>query len=327
MVKIAFWGLGSIAKQHIVNLSEVLKDRDTVFQIDVIRHDDKPVEDAGIRRLITDVYTEQQAGNKKYDIIFITNPTAMHYKTIQRCVSLAEHLFIEKPVFDRCGVDICGLALKESSVYYVACPLRYTAVLQYVRQNIDLDRVYSARAISSSYLPGWRPGTDYRNTYSAKRALGGGVAIDLIHEWDYLVSLFGLPEQVLYAGGRYSSLEIDSDDLAAYIGIYKDKLVEVHLDYFGRQSTRELVLFTAEDTVVADLVNNRVCFQRQGTVIDLPEERTSYQKRELAHFLDIIEGKCENDNNIAHALEVLRIAQIENQKHHTIIKANKEQEG
>ncbi|MDE5966252.1 MAG: Gfo/Idh/MocA family oxidoreductase [Lachnospiraceae bacterium] len=317
-MKIAFWGLGSIAKQHIVNLSEVLKDRGTDFQIDVIRHCDKPVADDRIRRLVTDVYTEQQAENKKYDIIFITNPTAMHYKTIQRCVGLAEHMFIEKPVFDRCGVNVEGLSLKKSSVYYVACPLRYTAVLQYVRQNIDLGSVYSARAISSSYLPAWRPGTDYRDTYSAKRALGGGVAIDLIHEWDYLVSLFGLPQQVLYAGGRYSSLEIDSDDLAAYIGIYKDKLVEVHLDYFGREAIRELILFTAEDTVVADLVNSRVCFRHQGTVVDLPEERTVYQKRELAHFLDIIEGKCENDNSIAHALEVLKIAEIGNQQGNTI---------
>lgn len=314
MMKIAFWGLGSIAKQHIMNLNEVLKGRGTDFQIDVIRHCDKSVTDDRIRRLVTDVYTVQQVGNKKYDIIFITNPTAMHYNTIQRCVSLAKHLFIEKPVFEQCEVDIAGLSLKESSVYYVACPLRYTAVLQYVRQKVDLGRVYSARAISSSYLPAWRPGTDYRDTYSAKKALGGGVAIDLIHEWDYLVSLFGLPEQVLYAGGRYSSLEIDSDDLAAYIGIYKDKLVEVHLDYFGRESIRELILFTAEDTVVADLVNSRVCFQHQGVVIDLPEERCAYQKRELAHFLDIVEGRCENDNSIAHALEVLKIAKIGSQR-------------
>lgn len=45
-----------------------------------------------------------------------------------------------------------------------------------------------------------------------------------------------------------------------------------------------------------------------GVAIDLPEERTAYQKRELAHFLDIIERKCENDNSIANALEVLKIA-------------------
>ncbi len=308
MMKIAFWGLGSIAKQHIVNLCEVLKDRGVNFQIDVIRHSYKPIADAGIRQLVANVYTEQQVGDKVYDIIFITNPTALHYKTIQKCVHFAEHLFIEKPIFERCGLNLGALAFKKSSVYYVACPLRYTAVLQYVNQHIDLSRVYSARAISSSYLPEWRHGVDYRATYSAQKNLGGGVAVDLIHEWDYLISLFGFPEKVLYAGGRYSSLEIDSDDLASYIGIYRDKLVEVHLDYFGRKTIRELMLFTEDDTIVADIANSSICYWKKNTVIDLPEERKAAQKRELIHFLDIIDGKCENDNSVEHALEVLKIA-------------------
>ena len=62
---------------------------------------------------------------------------------------------------------------------------------QYVKNNVDLSKVYSARAISSSYLPDWRPGQDYRTTYSAHKDMGGGVSIDLIHEWDYLSWLFG----------------------------------------------------------------------------------------------------------------------------------------
>ena len=56
--------------------------------------------------------------------------------------------------------------------------------------------VYSARVLCSSYLPGWRPGVDYRTVYSAHKDMGGGVTIDLIHEWDYLVELFGKPEKM-----------------------------------------------------------------------------------------------------------------------------------
>lgn len=75
---------------------------------------------------------------------------------------------------------------------------------------------------------------DYRTVYSAHKDMGGGVTIDLIHEWDYLVELFGKPEKMYNFKGTYSHLEIDSDDLSVYIAQYPTLLCEVHLDYFGR---------------------------------------------------------------------------------------------
>lgn len=79
--------------------------------------------------------------------------------------------------------------------------------------------------------------------YSAHKALGGGVTIDLIHEWDYLVDLFGVPETICNIHGKYSDLEIDSDDLSIYIAQYPTLLAEVHLDYFGRTYRRSIELF------------------------------------------------------------------------------------
>ena len=84
---------------------------------------------------------------------------------------------------------------------------------------------------------------DYRTVYSARKALGGGVTIDLIHEWDYLVELFGVPEKLYNFKGTYSELEIDSDDLSVYIAKYPTLLAEVHLDYFGRGYRRSIELF------------------------------------------------------------------------------------
>lgn len=307
MLKIAFWGLGSIARRHIVNLSEILEERHEIYQIDIIRHSNNELPH-DIEKVVKNVYLENQLKDKKYDIIFITNPTSLHYETIKKCVKYAKHLFIEKPVFDRCDIDVSSLELNEDSVYYVACPLRYTSVLQYVKNKVDLSQVFSVRAISSSYLPDWRPGIDYRETYSARKDLGGGVSIDLIHEWDYLTALFGLPEQVIYVGGTYSKLEINSEDLAVYIGMYPDKIVELHLDYFGRKVVREMMLFTADDTIVVDIANSKVIYQKRNEVIDLSEERNCFQKRELIHFLDIIQKKNENDNSIENALKILKIA-------------------
>lgn len=308
MRKIAFVGVGSIAVRHIKNLAEIFIQRNEKFQIDVFRHIKREIEDTSAKVFVSNVYSEDELYDKQYDIIFITNPTALHFETIKKCVSYSKHMFIEKPVFDNCGENINNLNLQESSVYYVACPLRYTTVLQYIIENIDMNEVYSARAISTSYLPDWRPGTDYRNTYSAHKNLGGGVAVDLIHEWDYLTELFGMPRHVYYSGGKFSHLEIDSDDLAVYIGVYDKLLVELHLDYFGRSVERKLTLYMRDEVIEADIENSRITYLVSGKIIHLPEDRDEYQKRELLHFLDIVDGKCSNDNSVKHALDVLKIA-------------------
>lgn len=309
-MRIGFWGLGSIAKRHIKNLVSVLDARNVTYSIDVYRHSTRIIEDKDISALVSNAYLESEleSNGTEYDIFFITNPTSMHFDAIKRCVPYTRHMFIEKPVFDDCYVELSDLELDDNSVYYVACPLRYTAVLQYIKNNLELKDVYAVRAISSSYLPEWRPGVDYRNTYSAHKNLGGGVAIDLIHEWDYLSSFFGIPNKVVYAGGTFSDLEIDSDDLATYIGVYADKIIEVHLDYFGRKTVRECMLFTKYDTIVADLTNSQIRYLESRKLIDLKEDRNQFQKRELEHFLDIVEGKIANDSTIEHAINVLKIA-------------------
>lgn len=307
-MRVAFWGLGSIAKRHIRNIYTILKQRGDTPEIDVFRHEKQAIQEDDIRKMVTNVYSQNELEDKYYDIIFVTNPTAQHFETIKMCVPHASHMFIEKPVFEKCSENIADLKLKQNSVYYVACPLRYTSVIQYIKNNIDLSSVFSVRAISSSYLPDWRQGTDYRKTYSAHKELGGGVAIDLIHEWDYLTDLFGMPEKVLYVGGKFSDLDIDSDDLAVYTGVYKKRIIELHLDYFGRKTVRELTLYTSEDVIRADLVNGKINYLKSGETVDVHEERDNYQKRELQHFLDIVDGKVINDSTVDHAVKVLKIA-------------------
>lgn len=311
ILKIAFVGVGSIANRHIVNLHALLLSRGMDHEIDVYRRGASAIDDPSVAGAVSHVYADTEVGQRDYDILFITNPTSMHYETLRHWCPHAKHMFIEKPVFDRLDCDIRALPLRADGVYYVACPLRYNAVLQYARQNIDMDRVFSARAICSSYLPEWRPGTDYRTCYSAHKDMGGGVAIDLVHEWDYLTWLMGFPQRVSYFGGTYSQLEIDSDDLAVYMAQYPRRIVELHLDYFGRKNQRTLQLFTAENVITLDLRAGTVSYEGDGLcrTLQLDAARNQFQTAELAHFLDIVQGRVPNDNTLENALRVLRLAQ------------------
>ena len=310
--KIAFVGLGSIATRHLKNVAAFLSNRGDAYSIDLYRSQMRPLPEE-LQSLVSKVYlySDEIPADRQYDVVFVTNPTSMHYETLEKFCKNTRSFFIEKPVFDSTSVDESIFEKLSGIMCYVACPLRYNAVLQYVKKNVDLDRVYSARAISSSYLPDWRPGQDYRKTYSAHKDMGGGVSIDLIHEWDYLFWLFGMPTECNQMISKVSNLEIDSDDLAIYIGRNEKTIFELHLDYFGRQTIRTLDLFTEDDTIHCDLISGTVSYLKEGKTVKLESERNAFQMKEIEHFFEIINNKTDNDSTPEHAYRVLKIAKGE----------------
>lgn len=308
-LKVCFVGIGSIARRHIRNLRVICNERGIDLKIDAVRRS-TAADQKDDELQLGSAYKGYSEIDSEYDAVFITNPTEYHIETLKSMMKYGRNFFIEKPVSSVSQIEETeNLRLKKDAVYYVACPLRYNAVIQYLKENVDFGKVISIRSISSSYLPEWRPGTDYRQTYSARKSLGGGVSIDLIHEWDYLTFLIGMPQKMFYLCGKKSALEIDSEDYAIYIAEYEDKIVELHLDYFGRKTIRQVMLLTDEDTICGDLVNNRIEFMKTGEIIDFHEKRDDYQIRELTHFLDMIEGRAKSDSDIGHAVEVLKLTQ------------------
>lgn len=301
--KVLFVGVGSIARRHIKNLLS-LEEQGYRFVIDAYRRNGGEAE--GVRSVYKNIADVPDG----YDAVFITNPTEYHLQTLAQFHDKGKNFFIEKPVVS-VGQIAEGLQfpLKKDALYYVACPLRYNAVIQYFSRIVDSKDVVSIRCISSSYLPDWRPGQDYRDTYSAHRDMGGGVSIDLIHEWDYITYLFGWPEKAAAFIGKKSDLEIDSDDYAIYIAEFPDKIAELHLDYFGRKTLREMQLITKNDTIIGDIANNKVHYLRENKVIDFREERDDFQKRELVHFFDMLAGKAEKEDGFVHGLRVLQLTQ------------------
>lgn len=308
-LNVCFVGVGSIARRHIKNMRVICSEKRINLNIDAVRR--SPVADTNDNKLLfRKVYTDYDEMDSDYDVIFITNPTEYHIESLKNTMEHGKNFFIEKPISSLKQIEkVENLKLKEDSIYYVACPLRYNAVIQYMKKNVDFSKAISIRSISSSYLPEWRPGIDYRQTYSASKKLGGGVSTDLIHEWDYLTFLIGMPRKVFHMCGKKSALEIDCEDYAIYIAEYMDKIVELHLDYFGRKTIRQIMILTDEDTICGDIANNRIEFMRTGETIDFHEMRDDYQIRELAHFLDMIEGRVEPESSIKHAVKVLNLTQ------------------
>ena len=308
-----FIGLGSIGSRHLKNLHTICAERGITLAADALRSSlNRPLR-PGVAELLRAQFTalDDPAARGHYDLAFITNPTSLHAETLQSLRGRAGALFIEKPIFsaDQAGLDPAAL-LDPGQKAYVAAPMRWCGVMLALKKRLEAGvdgRPYCARVLCSSYLPDWRPGVDYRTVYSAHKAMGGGVTIDLIHEWDYLVDLFGAPERLYNLRGQYSELEIDSDDVSLYIAQYPGMLAEVHLDYFGRGYRRSIELFTPSGSLVADFGAGTLTLP-DGTVEDYTEDVNARYLREMAYFLDYAAGpELVSLNPPATAAQVLRL--------------------
>ncbi len=306
ILKVLFVGLGSIGTRHLKNLSAIAKEQDIDLVADALRSSDRPLPEETTRLLFHQYFTEDEVPSG-YDVVFITNPTNLHFDAIQKLGAKGEALFIEKPLFedDHYALKDCGLENKKA---YIACPMRWCGTFIELKKALQNEQVYSTRVICSSYLPEWRKGVDYRNVYSAKKEMGGGVSIDLIHEWDYLVDLFGMPLEVCNFQGTYSHLEITSDDISVYIARFANQLAEVHLDYFGRSYRRTAEFFVHDGTMIADFGSGTLTLAN-GTMIDCIEDVNERYMREMRYFLQYIKGEVENINPPQLALQVLTVAE------------------
>ena len=294
-----FIGLGSIGQRHLKNVHAVAKARGLGIETDVVEPRELDYLDAETRSLVRTRFSSV-AEIGRDDFIFVTNPSQLHEETLAAVKDKGGFFFVEKPVFTRALDDAALAPYADETKFYVACPIRHTRVYGFLSEFVPENGIFCARAICSSYLPEWRPGTDYRRTYAAQEG-SGGVKLDLIHEFDYLFTLFGMPEKSCLMDGRFSGLEIKSVDAVSFTGRYPDKTLELHLDYYGRVPRREIELYTADDVVVCDFIKAEIRFLRSGQRIDLAEERNEYCLREIGYFFDFALSGAENINPIPYA--------------------------
>ena len=151
---------GSIGKRHILNTIDYLNKKECIYTIDLIRSGKGFELDQQIENKVNKTYSYSDTISDNYDIIFVSNPTSLHYDTIKKYIKCTRAMFVEKPIFDHTDYVIANLDLQNKCIVYVACPLRYTNVLQYVKENVNYKEAYCIRAVCSSYLPDWRPNVD-----------------------------------------------------------------------------------------------------------------------------------------------------------------------
>ena len=178
--------------------------------------------------------------------------------TILAGTGFSGKVLVEKPLF----ASNCAVPDNTFSHIYVAYNLRFHPVLQRFSALLANTRPYFVHAYVGQYLPDWRPGTDYRQSYSAIRAEGGGVLRDLSHELDFLNWILGGWHNLTALGGKVSDLDIDSDDVFSILFETKRcPVVSANLNYLDPKLTRQILALTNHGAIRADLANGTVTFE------------------------------------------------------------------
>jgi len=94
---------------------------------------------------------------------------------------------------------------------------------------------------------------------SAQAALGGGVMLDLVHEFDYLHWLFGKFSRVACFFRRTGALEIETEDVAEVLLEFNNGIVStVHLDYLQPKLVRQCLITGSQGSILWDLAASKV---------------------------------------------------------------------
>ena len=301
-MKVLIIGLGSIAKKHIAALRNVNPD----CEIHALRSSKSSPVVEGIRSCNT---LDEVPLDLKF--ILISNPTSLHLKTIKEVSHFGVPLFIEKPPIDTLDQinELLELIKTLKVPTYTAFNLRFHPVVQWLKDNIESHDVIEVNAYCGSYLPDWRPDKDYRKIYSAQKELGGGVHLDLTHEIDFLLWVFGDPMSTMSTRRKISNLEIDSVDSAKYWLEYENFTISLTLNYFRRDSKRNIEIVTNQTTLECDLILNKITDLGKGLVIFESSAFSSLDTYadQMKYFIDCLETKTQPMNTLLESMRTIEV--------------------
>jgi len=253
-VKFYLFGHGSIGSRHLKNLTE-LGHQETTSQAEA-------------------------------DGFLICNPTAYHLETALKITRYNKPIFIEKPI----SHNLNGLDKLTGKILVGYC-LRFDQSLKFFKQKIAGKKIIKVTIVCRSWLPDWHPDKDYRQSYSAKKDLGGGVLLDLSHEIDYALWFFGPVKKVTAKLQMAPELQIETESIA-----------DLNLDFVSGVNAKINLSFASHK-------NERYC----EVVTDSGTLRWDYQPNndmylaEIKHFIDVCQGKAKPLVTVSDGINVLKV--------------------
>ena len=189
-MRVVICSLGSIGKKY----ARIIKEAWPETEAGALRSGPKIDSFKYADRLFT---SEEEAMQWNPDAAVIASPANQHLRQALFFTEKNIPTLIEKPIGtgDEREDDWKELAKRSIDIpIYVGYILRQDPganITKGLIRDKKVGQLVSARFYCGSWLPNWRPDTDYRKSVSARKDLGGGAALELSHEIDMALYLLG----------------------------------------------------------------------------------------------------------------------------------------
>lgn len=331
--KVLITGLGSVGQRHARNLNALYgnsielyayrqRNLNHVIHKDLTMTEGAPEKEYRIIRTFSNLEMALSTG---IDAVFITNPPQLHIDTAIAAVKAGAHVFIEKPLSHNLEkIDqLIELLNENNKVGMVGHQFRYHIITKKIKQiikNDELGKLCSAQFIFAEYFPGMHPYEDYRISHAAREEKGGGAILSLNHDIDIACYFFGLPRKIFCIGGKYSSLEMNTEDTAQIIMEASSEFnkipIHILLDFISRPTRREWIISGDKGTVKADLVKSTLTIEIHNHDLNskpIIEDYSSFVRDEMFYgeirdFFSAIDHSSKSPIEVSEAKNILQVA-------------------
>lgn len=287
-------GLGSIGKRHLSNVLELGYNNVSVVTRSGILPE--TFNNLHVYKSINEAFE-----NKIFETAIICTPTAFHLDTLIPLLQFGvTNIYLEKPISHSLEKmnEVISLSKSSSAKIIVGYDMHFDLGLLKVKELLEsnyVGKVLSVNARVGQYLPHWRPHEDYSKGMSAKKETGGGVMLDLIHEFDYLYWLIGKTKKIVSFNINSNSLQIETEDIAEVLLQFENGVIgTIHLDYLQPQLVRDCLFTCSNGSIFWDLANSTVSWAK----VNAETEIFSYKGFERnQRFLEIMKLFLENTND------------------------------
>lgn len=306
-------GLGSIGQRHLRNLV-TLGERDIIlYRTFQGKLQDQLLEGFPVESTLEAALSHQP------DAVIISNPTRLHMEVAIPAARAGCHLLLEKPVADTMDQvpELIDAVQAGGGRVLIGYHYRFHPGLHCARrflQEGEIGRPISVRAHWGEYLPGWHPWEDYRQSYSARTDLGGGVVLTLSHPLDYLRWLLGEVAEIWSFTAQVRELDIPVEAVAE-IGMRFSSgvLGSLHLDYCQQPASHYLEIIGTQGTIRWDNTDGASHIYRasRSSWESFPPpagfERNQLYLSEMQHFLQLMRAEVPSACSLEDGIQALKL--------------------